>query len=146
MLSMTVARILATKGREVATTQPHRTLKEVVDLLAARNIGAVVVSDVQGSVLGILSERDIVRAIGTRGIIALDDAVSMHMTTKVITAAEEDTVLATIGKMNVGRFRHLPVLSNGKLAGIISIGDVVKFRLEEMEHEQSAMREYIASV
>ncbi|MGO9133859.1 MAG: CBS domain-containing protein [Methylovirgula sp.] len=143
---MTVARILSTKGREVATTQPHRTLKEVVDLLAARNIGAVVVSDVQGSVLGILSERDIVRAIGTRGVMALDDAVSMHMTTKVITAAEEDTVLATVEKMNIGRFRHLPVLSNGKLAGIISIGDVVKFRLEEMEHEQSAMREYIASV
>ncbi|HTJ01567.1 MAG TPA: CBS domain-containing protein [Methylovirgula sp.] len=143
---MTVARILAKKGREVATTQPHRTLKEVADLLAARNIGAVVVSDAQGSVLGIISERDIVRAIGTRGNIALDDAASMHMTTRVIVAAEEDTVLATVEKMNIGHFRHLPVVTDGKLSGIVSIGDVVKFRLEEMEHEQSAMREYIASV
>lgn len=143
---MTVARILAKKGREVATTPPHRTLKEVTELLAARNIGAVVIADVQGSVLGILSERDIVRAIGTRGASALDDAASLHMTTRVITATEQDTVLATVEKMNAGRFRHLPVVANGKLAGIISIGDVVKFRLEEMEHEQSAMREYIASV
>ena len=143
---MTVARILAKKGREVATAQPHRTLKEVADLLAARNIGAVVIADVQGSVLGILSERDIVRAIGTRGVAALDDAVSMHMTSKVITAVEEDTVLAMVEKMNAGHFRHLPVIKNSKLAGIISIGDAVKFRLEEMEHEQSAMREYIAAI
>lgn len=143
---MTVARILAKKGREVATTQPHRTLKEAADVLAKRNIGALVVADVQGTVLGILSERDIVRAIGTRGMAALDDAVSMHMTTRVITAAEEDTVQVTVEKMNDGHFRHLPVLKNNKLAGIVSIGDAVKFRLEEMEHEQSAMREYIASV
>ncbi len=143
---MTVARILAKKGRDVTTTQPHRTLKEAADLLAARNIGAVVIADVQGSVLGILSERDIVRAIGTRGVGALDDAASMHMTTRVITATEQDTVLATVEKMNAGHFRHLPVITNGKLAGIVSIGDVVKFRLEEMEHEQSVMREYIASV
>lgn len=143
---MTVARILAKKGRDVATTQPHRTLKEVANVLALRNIGAVVVADVLGKVLGILSERDIVRAIGTRGVAALDDAASMHMTSKVITAVEEDTVLATVEKMNAGHFRHLPVIKAGELAGIISIGDVVKFRLEEMEHEQSAMREYIASV
>jgi CBS domain-containing protein len=97
-------------------------------------------------VLGILSERDIVRAIGTIGAAALDDPASKHMTTRVITAAEEDTVLATVEKMNAGRFRHLPVIANGVLAGIVSIGDVVKFRLEEMEHEQVAMREYIAAV
>ena len=143
---MTVARILANKGRDVVTTQPHRILREVIELLAARNIGAVVVADVQGSVLGIVSERDIVRAIGSRGVAALDDAVSSYMTTRVITACEEDTVLALVEKMNAGRFRHLPVIANGKLAGIVSIGDAVKFRLEEMEHEQSAMREYITSV
>ncbi len=143
---MTIAQILANKGREVATTPPHRTMKEVADILASRNIGAIVISDVQGSVLGILSERDIVRAIATRGPIALDDAVSMHMTTRVATAVEEDTVLATVERMTEGRFRHVPVVKNGKLAGIISIGDVVKFRLEQMEHEQSALREYIASV
>ncbi len=143
---MTIAQILASKGREVATTQPHRTMKEVADILSSRNIGAIVISDVQGSVLGILSERDIVRAIATRGATALDDAVSMHMTTRVATAVEEDTVLATVERMTEGRFRHVPVVKNGKLAGIISIGDVVKFRLEQMEHEQSALREYIASV
>lgn len=143
---MTVARILAKKGREVATTQPHRTLREVANLLAARNIGAVVVADVQGRVLGILSERDIVRAVATRGGDGLDDAVSIYMTTRVITASEEDTVLATVEKMTAGRFRHLPVVKDGQLAGIVSIGDAVKFRLEEMEREQSAMREYIASV
>lgn len=143
---MTIARILAKKGREVVTTQPHRTLKEVAAVLTMRNIGAVVVADVLGSVLGILSERDIIRAVATRGIAALDDAVSMHMTAKVITAVEEDTVLATVEKMNAGRFRHLPVLKAGKLAGIVSIGDALKFRLEEIEHEESAMREYIASI
>lgn len=143
---MTVARILAKKGREVATTQPHRTLREVANLLAARNIGAVVIADVQGRILGILSERDIVRAVATRGGDGLDDAVSIYMTTRVITASEEDTVLATVEKMTAGRFRHLPVVKDGQLAGIVSIGDAVKFRLEEMEREQSAMREYIASV
>jgi CBS domain-containing protein len=143
---MTVARILATKGREVLTAQPHRTLKEIAEILAARGIGAVVIADVQGSVLGILSERDIVRAVGRRGAKALDDAASMHMTTQVVTATEDETVLATVEKMNAGRFRHVPVLKDGRLAGIVSIGDVVKYRLAEMEHEQSALREYIAAV
>jgi CBS domain-containing protein len=143
---MTVARILATKGREVLTAQPHRTLKEVAEILAARDIGAVVIADVQGSVLGILSERDIVRAVGRRGAQALDDAVSMHMTTQVVTTREEETVLATVEKMNAGHFRHVPVMKDDRLIGIVSIGDVVKFRLAEMEHEQSALREYIAAV
>ena len=143
---MTVARILAKKGCDVTMTQPHRTLQEVAHVLAMRNIGAVVVADAQGRLLGIISERDIVRAIGTRGVAAFDDPVSMHMTSRVITALEEDNVLITVEKMNAGHFRHLPVLKNDKLVGIVSIGDAVKFRLEEMEHEQSAMREYIASV
>jgi CBS domain-containing protein len=143
---MTVARIIATKGREVLTAQPHRTLNEVAEILSARDIGAVVVADVQGNVLGMLSERDIVRAIGRRGSKALDDAVSMHMTTHVVTTTEDETVLATVEKMNAGRFRHIPVMKDGRLAGIISIGDVIKFRLAEMEHEHSALREYIASV
>ncbi len=143
---MTVARILATKGREVLTAQPHRTLKEVAEILAARGVGAVVIADVQGSLLGILSERDIVRAVAQRGAKALDDAASMHMTTQVFTATEDATVLETVEKMTSGRFRHVPIMKNGRLAGIISIGDAVKFRLAEMENEHSAMREYIASV
>jgi CBS domain-containing protein len=142
---MSVARILATKGREVVTTQPHRTLREAAEVLAARGIGAVVVSDVQGSVHGILSERDIVRAIGRGGPSALDDAVSVHMTSRVVTTTEAESVYETMERMNNGRFRHLPVLKDGKLDGIVSIGDVVRFRLAEMEHEHSALREYIAT-
>jgi CBS domain-containing protein len=143
---MTVARILATKGREVLTAQPHRTLMEVAEILAARGVGAVVIADVQGSVLGILSEREIVRAVSQRGAKALEDAASMHMTTQVVTTTEDETVFAMAEKMNAGRFRHIPVLKGGRLAGIVSIGDVVKFRLAEMEYEQSALREYIAAI
>ncbi len=142
---MTVARILAMKGTEVVTAQPHRTLREVAELLASRDIGAIVVADIQGSVLGILSERDIVRAIGRKGSDALSDSVSMHMTTKVVTTTLDETVHATMEMMNQGRFRHLPVIHEGKLGGILSIGDVIKYRLAEMEHEHSAMREYIAT-
>lgn len=142
---MTVAQILGDKGTDVVTIQPHRTLGEVSELLAARDIGAVIVSDGQGGVLGILSERDIVRAVGRKGAGALDDASSMHMTTKVVTTTEEERVLSIVEKMNAGHFRHLPVIKNGKLKGIVSIGDAIKFRLAEMEHEQSAMREYIAT-
>jgi CBS domain-containing protein len=142
---MTVARIISTKGRDVVTTQPHRTLGEVAEVLTIKNIGAVIVSDAQSTVLGILSERDIVRAIGQKGALALNDAVSQHMTARVITTCDEETVYETLEKMNAGRFRHLPVVNNGRLAGIVSIGDVVKYRLNEMEHEHIAMREYIAT-
>jgi CBS domain-containing protein len=142
---MTVAEILSVKGSDVVTTQPHRTLGEIAELLTARDIGAVIVTDAHGKVLGILSERDIVRAIGRKGIFALSDAVSGHMTTRVVTTAEDETIHATMEKMNCGRFRHLPVMRGGELRGIVSIGDVIKLRLAEMEHEQSAMREYIAT-
>ncbi|MDR3408727.1 MAG: CBS domain-containing protein [Methylovirgula sp.] len=143
---MTIARILATKGREVITAQPHRTLLEICEILASRRIGAVVIVDARGKMLGILSERDIVRAIGERGAQALDDPASSHMTTEVVTIAEEETLLATVERMNIGRFRHMPIMKDGRLNGLISIGDVVKFRLAEMEREQSALREYIATV
>ena len=142
---MTVARIIMTKGRDVVTTQPHRTLGEVAEVMAARNIGAVVVADAQANVLGIISERDVVRAIGRNGPKALDNAVSVHMTARVITTTEDECVHETLEKMNNGRFRHLPVMKDGKLAGIVSIGDLVKYRLAEMEHEHSALREYIAT-
>jgi len=142
---MTVAQILAGKGFDVVTAQPHRTLGELTEILTQRDIGAIIVADAGGKVLGILSERDIVRAIGRKGQSALNDAASMHMTTKVVTTTEDETVHATMEKMNQGRFRHLPVMKNGELNGILSIGDVIKFRLAEMEHEHSAMREYIAT-
>jgi CBS domain-containing protein len=140
---MTIARILATKGREVIAAQPHRTLSEICEILAARRIGAVVITGANGDLLGILSERDIVRAIGQGGVQALDDPASSHMTINVITITEDVTLLAAVERMNAGRFRHMPIMKDGRLDGLISIGDVVKFRLAEIEQEQSAMREYI---
>jgi CBS domain-containing protein len=142
---MTVARILADKGREVFTTQPHRTLKEVVELLAAKGVGAVVVSDASLSVLGILSERDVVRVIAKHGAPALDDQVSRHMTSKVITVTRDDTIDHVMQTMTEGRFRHLPVVEDGRLIGIISIGDVVKRHVGALDSERQALREYIAT-
>lgn len=142
---MTIARILAEKGRQVATTQPHRTLIEALQVLTEKNIGAVVVADAEDRVQGILSERDIVRAIGRGGPAALNDAVSKHMTARVTTTTESECVGAAMGKMTNQRFRHLPVLRDGKLAGLVSIGDLVKYRLAEIEREKEAMKEYIAS-
>ena len=142
---MTVARILSEKGREVFTTQPHRTLKEVVDLLAGKGVGAVVVADATMSVLGILSERDVVRVIAKHGAAALDDPVSRHMTPKVITVTRNDTVDHVMQTMTEGRFRHVPVVEDGRLVGIISIGDVVKRHVNMIDSERQAMREYIAT-
>ena len=118
---------------------------DTISGLGARNIGSAVVADAQGRVLGILSERDIVHAIGKGGAARLNDAVSKHMTSEVLTTYEDETVDRTMEKMTHRRCRHLPVVENGKLAGIVSIGDVVKYRLEQLENEHQAMREYIAS-
>ena len=142
---MTVARILSEKGREVFTTQPHRTLKEVIDLLASKGVGAVVVSDASMSVLGILSERDVVRVIAQYGAAALDDPVSRHMTAKVITVTRDDTIDHVMQTMTEGRFRHVPVVEDGRLIGIISIGDVVKRHVNMIDSERQALREYIAT-
>ena len=142
---MTVARILAEKGREVFTTQPHRTLKEVIDLLAAKGVGAVVVADASMSVLGILSERDVVRVIAQHGAAALDDPVSSHMTPKVTTVTRDDTIDHLMETMTEGRFRHLPVVEDGRLIGIVSIGDVVKRHVSAIDSERQALREYIAT-
>src|ERR1700730_383439 len=123
---MTIARILAAKGRDVVTTQPHRTLAEVAEVLVAKNIGAVVVADVQGSVIGILSERDIVRAVAKRGTAVFNDAVSKRMTAVVITTSEVERVHVAMEKMTNGWFRHLPVIRHDNLIGLVSIGDLVK--------------------
>ncbi len=142
---MTVARILTEKGREVYTTQPHRTLKEVIDLLAARGVGAVVVADASMSVLGILSERDVVRVIAQHGAAALDDQASRHMTPKVTTVTRDDTIDHVMQTMTEGRFRHIPVVEEGRLIGIVSIGDVVKRHVSALDSERQALREYIAT-
>ena len=143
---MTIARIIALKGTDVSTTQPHRTLGEAAEHLTHHNIGALVVTDLTGRVLGILSERDIIRALGRNGATALGNAVSMHMTAKVMTTSLDECVSDVVARMNRGRFRHMPVVNDeGLLSGIVSIGDLVKYRIEEIEHEHSALREYIAT-
>ena len=142
---MTVARILAAKGRDVVTTRPYRTLGEAVDLLAEKRIGALVVTDADLSVLGILSERDIVRALSEVGSHALDEAVSKHMTARVVTVDERTTVDAVMETMTTGRFRHAPVVEGGRIVGLVSIGDVVKHHIADIETEQRVMREYIAT-
>jgi CBS domain-containing protein len=141
----TVARMLAEKGREVFTTQPDRTLREVIELLAARGVGAVVVADPSMAVLGILSERDVVRVLARYGAAALDDQVSRHMTPKVTTVTRDDTIDHLMQTMTEGRFRHLPVVEDGRLIGIVSIGDVVKRHVSEIDTERQALREYIAT-
>ena len=142
---MTVARILDDKGRDVFTTQPHRTMREVIELLASKGVGAVVVSDASQSVLGILSERDVVRVLGRHGASALEDPVSRHMTPRVITVTRDDTIEHVMQTMTEGRFRHVPVVEDGRLIGIISIGDVVKRHVNAIDSERQALREYIAT-
>ncbi len=142
---MTVARILREKGREVATTQPHRTLQEVAEQLADKGIGAVVVTDASKSVLGILSERDVVRAVASSGAAALMDPVSRHMTSRVTTVEEETSIDEVMETMTNGRFRHLPVVMDNRLVGIVSIGDIVKRHVNALDSERQALREYIAS-
>jgi len=142
---MTVARILAAKGGDVVTIQPHRTIAEVAAMLAEKRIGAVVVAGADGTVHGIVSERDLVRAIAQDGPAALSHAVTRHMTARVVTTSRHATVRAVMEQMTEGRFRHVPVLEHGRLAGLISIGDVVKSHIDEIETEHRAMREYIAT-
>jgi CBS domain-containing protein len=142
---MTVNAILSRKGRDVVTIAPTANLSEAVKLLAEKRIGAVVVTGADDRVAGILSERDIVRALGERGADALGDNVAAVMTRKVTTCAEADTISVIMERMTTGKFRHLPVVEQGQLVGVISIGDVVKTRVEEIERESDALREYIAT-
>jgi CBS domain-containing protein len=142
---MTVARILAKKGRNVATTSEDQTLQEISVDLTRRGIGALVVVDSSGSIVGIISERDIVAAISNRGTDALADPVALHMTKNPKLAAEDDTVHSTMETMTIERFRHMPVINRGQLVGLVSIGDVVKYRIEEIEYEHKALRDYIAT-
>ena len=140
---MTVSMILAGKGREVVTIEPNATLGDAVQLLAEKRIGAIVTLGADRRVVGILSERDIVRALAERGAAVLHEPVSRTMTRKVSTCNESETVVQIMERMTAGKFRHVPVVDQGQLIGIISIGDVVKHRLHEMERELAAMRDYI---
>jgi CBS domain-containing protein len=140
---MTVKAILATKGSDVITIEPAADLAAAAKLLAEKRIGAVLVTGAEGRVVGILSERDIVRAVAVRGPDALRVPLSEVMTRKVVTCTQAETVSVIMERMTAGKFRHVPVVEQEKLIGVISIGDVVKHRLQEMEQESSALRDYI---
>jgi CBS domain-containing protein len=121
---MTISKILADGGREVASIEPAATLKSAATLLAEKRIGAVIILGADRRIVGILSERDIVRAIGERGAAALDEPVSQTMTRKVSTCTEGETLVSIMEQMTEGKFRHVPVVDQGRLTGIVSIGDV----------------------
>jgi CBS domain-containing protein len=142
---MNVAAILKSKGRGVVTAAPDMSLLEIAKLLDQHGIGCVVLEGDDGKVVGIVSERDLVRAIGRSGPKILKDPVSNYMTRSVVTAREADTIDRLMAEMTAHRFRHMPVVERGRLIGLVSIGDVVKMRIAEAEMEAAAMREYIAT-
>ena len=140
---MNVKTMLALKGSHVTTIEPTATLEAAVAMLAKHRIGALVVLGADERVIGILSERDIVRALAELGAAALTTPLAQVMTRKVVTCSEAETVGDIMERMTTGKFRHVPVLEQDRLVGIVSIGDVVKHRLSEIEHESAALRDYI---
>ncbi len=142
---MTVAHILTLKGRSVISAAPTETVQGVADLLSRNRIGAVLVRDKKGGLAGIVSERDIVKALAQDGAGALAKTAADIMTSKVRTCGPSDTEAALMSLMTEHRIRHLPVVEDGNLIGMISIGDVVKLRIESIERESAEMKSYIAS-
>jgi CBS domain-containing protein len=142
---MNVKSILAAKklGGDTVCIEPSADLNAAAKLLSAHRIGAVLIRGAGGRLAGILSERDIVRAISEHGDGALTMPVSQVMTRNVTTCGEEDSVASIMEWMTAGKFRHMPVVSKGQLVGLVSIGDVVKQRVGEIEQESEAMRDYI---
>jgi CBS domain-containing protein len=141
---MQVRHILRGKGREVICIASDASISEAARLLARRRIGAVVVRDRDGTIAGILSERDIVRAVADDSISALAQNVSAHMTRMLHTCSEADSVEEIMEQMTRNRIRHVPVMDDDQLSGIVSIGDVVKTRIAETQREAETLREYIA--
>lgn len=142
---MFVSQILGSKTKPATITiSPDASIADAAKLLSEHRIGAVIVNKGDASVMGILSERDIVRELGRRGEICLKDKVADLMTQNVKSCGPGDTAVSVLERMTEGRFRHMPVVENDALAGVISIGDVVKARIEEVEHENSALTELIA--
>jgi len=140
---MTVKAILANKGTDVVTIEPSASVSAAIKSLAQRRIGALVVLGADARVVGILSERDVVRSLADRGSAVLDEPISQVMTRKVVTCGLAETVSAVMEQMTAGKFRHVPVIEQNRLAGIVSIGDVVKYRLGQIEGESAALRDYI---
>jgi CBS domain-containing protein len=142
---MTVRKILNLKGSDVVTIAPEQKLHEAIAMLAKYRIGALIVTANAGDVAGILSERDILYLLSNKDNNRFDNTVASAMTSAVKSCKPDDTIQYIMQVMTAGRFRHMPVIENGKLAGVISIGDVVKLRLEEMEQESEHLKQYIAT-
>ncbi|MEI9886056.1 MAG: CBS domain-containing protein [Rhizomicrobium sp.] len=142
---MLVKHILGEKGRDVVGIAGDATLSEAAQLLARKRIGAIVVRNAAGQLAGILSERDVVRAVADESVAALARPVSAYMTRAVATCTEHDSIEELMEMMTVGRFRHVPVLDSDRITGIISIGDVVKTRIAETVQEAASLREYITA-
>ena len=141
---MTVATILKGKGTDTITVPEDHSVADVVAILAEKGIGAVLVVGADGAVVGILSERDVVRALHADGPDAISKPASALMTRNVEFCTPADTANSVMARMTEGRFRHMPVFEGGDLVGVISIGDIVKSRINQLENETSAMRDYIA--
>ncbi len=140
---MNVKTILAAKGGDIVGIEPTADIAAAARLLHTHRIGAVVIRGAGGRLSGILSERDIVRAVSDHGAAALTLPVGQVMTRNVLTCGEDDSIADIMERMTSGKFRHLPVLKDGKLVGLVSIGDVVKQRVEEVERDAEALRDYI---
>jgi CBS domain-containing protein len=141
--SMHVGAVIKRKGTNIVTVAPDQSIAEVVGLLSTNRIGAVLVVDSQGDIAGIISERDIVHGLSQHGVKVMDMKVGALMTRDVQRCDPHDTIANIMGVMTQRRIRHIPVVENGKLVGIISIGDVVKQRLDETEMEVETLREYV---
>lgn len=140
---MNVKTILAAKGGDVVCIEPNADLATAAKLLSTHKIGAVMILGAGGRLAGILSERDIVRAIAEHGAGALTLQVGQVMTRNVVTCGEDETIASIMERMTAGKFRHMPVVAKDTLVGVVSIGDVVKQRVGEIEHESDALRDYI---
>jgi CBS domain-containing protein len=140
-----IAQLLKAKGRAVTTARPDAKLLDIVTSLASKRIGAIVIVGEKGELAGIISERDVIQALAKSSEAVLEDSVSKHMTREVVTCQESTTIDEMMELMTQGRFRHVPVIEDGALIGIISIGDVVKNHIAEVEMEVTAMRGYFAT-
>jgi CBS domain-containing protein len=142
---MFVSDILSRKGGLVHTVTPGTSVGQISQQLSTRRIGSVLVLDVESAVAGIVSERDLVRAFASHGAAAMELEARSIMTREVVTCDPDDSIDHVMQQMTRGRFRHLPVVRHGELLGLVSIGDVVKARLEEAHHETEALRAYIVA-
>lgn len=140
---MSVSHILKSKGRDVITAKAQDHLRDIAQTLANKRIGAIVILSAHGKIEGIVSERDVVRCLASEGVHALEVPVSKIMSKGITTCSESDSEIELMALMTENRIRHLPVVDLGKLVGIISIGDVVKFRIESIEREAAEMKAYI---